>query len=115
MVEKITTAQFKELIKDTSKPLVVDCYADWCMPCKMSSPAFAKMGDKYKEKATFIKINVDEEPAVSHAFNIRGVPSFVIMEGNKIKEMVVGADLKRLESSLQKLLSKKTDESIFVN
>ena len=103
MVEKVNTEKFKELIKDNSQPLVVDCYADWCMPCKMSSPAFAKMGDKYKDRARFIKVNVDEEPSVSHAFNIRGVPSFVIMEGNKIKEMVVGADLRRLESSLQKL------------
>lgn len=104
MVEKINTAQFKELIQDKNSLLVVDCYADWCMPCKMSSPAFAKMGDKYTGKAKFVKVNVDEEPAVSHAFNIRGVPSFAILRGNKIKEMVVGADLKKLEKSLLNLL-----------
>ena len=105
MVEKINTAQFKTLIQDKNSLLVVDCYADWCMPCKMSSPAFAKLGEKYKGKAKFVKVNVDEEPSVSQAFNIRGVPSFAILRGNKIKEMVVGADLRRLESSLQKILS----------
>jgi len=109
LVEKITTARFKELIKSDEMPLVVDCYADWCMPCKMSSPAFAKMSEKYEGKAKFVKVNVDEEPAVSQAFSIRGVPSFFIMKGNKIKEAIVGADLKKLEASLQKLISKSED------
>lgn len=112
MVEKINTQKFKELIQK-DEILVVDCYADWCMPCKMSSPAFAKMGDKYTGQAKFVKVNVDEEPAVSHAFNIRGVPSFAILRGNKIKEMVVGADLKKLEKSLQKILA--TSKSVVPN
>ena len=115
MVEKVTTTQFKSLIQDSSNTIVVDCYADWCMPCKMSSPAFAKMSDKYKDKAKFIKVNVDEEQAIARAFNIRGVPSFFILQGNKIKEMVVGADLKKLENSLKKILSKTENDAIFVN
>ncbi len=115
MVEKVNTSQFKTLIQEPSSTIVVDCYADWCMPCKMSSPAFAKMSERYTDKAKFIKVNVDEEPSIAHAFNVRGVPSFFILQGNKIKEMIVGADLKKLESSLQKILSKKDDQSLFVN
>lgn len=107
MVDKVNTAQFKSLIADPKNTLVVDCYADWCMPCKMSSPAFAKMSTKYTDKAKFIKVNVDEEPSIAHAFNVRGVPSFFILQGNKIKEMIVGADLKKLEASLQKLIANK--------
>ena len=114
MVDKINTAEFKEIIKNDTIT-VVDCYADWCMPCKMSSPAFAKMSTKYTGKARFVKVNVDEEPAVSQAFNIRGVPSFFILQGNKIKEMIVGADLRKLEASLQKILAKQDDQSIFVH
>ena len=115
MVDKVNTQEFKSLIQDPNNLLVVDCYADWCMPCKMSSPAFAKMSEKYTNKAKFIKVNVDEEPSIAHAFNVRGVPSFFILKGNKIKEMIVGADLRKLETSLQKNLAKQNDQSFFLN
>jgi thioredoxin 1 len=66
-------------------------------------------------KAKFVKVNVDENPAVSQAFNIRGVPSFFIMKGKKIKEAVVGADLRKLEASLQKILSKEQTQTTPIN
>lgn len=109
MVSKITTDEFKEMIKDDSQPMVVDCYADWCMPCKMSSPAFEKMSQNYVGKAKFVKVNVDEEPAVAQAFGVRGVPSFFVLLGKKVVAQVVGADLKKLETQLQSVIEKQTE------
>ncbi|MHA1991058.1 MAG: thioredoxin family protein [Candidatus Hodarchaeales archaeon] len=106
MVKKITTKELNEMVKDNSTPLVIDCYADWCMPCKQSSPQFEVLSKKYKEEARFVKVNVDEQPAIANAFRVTGVPSFFILEGKKVVKKVVGANLKKLENLLKKELTK---------
>ncbi|MHA2362338.1 MAG: thioredoxin family protein [Candidatus Hodarchaeales archaeon] len=105
-VKKVNTVEFKELIKDDLSPLVIDMYADWCMPCRYASPQFEKLSKKFPY-ARFIKINVDEEPAISRSFGIRGVPSFFILKGNKILASIVGADMRKVEIKLNDVLSKK--------
>ena len=101
MFEKVDLKRFQELIADESTPTVVDCYADWCMPCKVSSPAFEQLSKKYPQ-AKFIRVNVDEQQAIASAFQVRGVPSFFVLRGRKVVGAVVGADLKRLESFIKK-------------
>ena len=61
---------------------------------------------KYLNKARFVKVNIDEQPAISKAFRVTGVPSFFILEGKKVIRKVVGADLNKLENLLKKELSK---------
>ena len=82
VVKKVSLSDFKELIQDDSTLLVVDAYADWCGPCKFSSPQFEKLSQAYESKATFIKFNVDEESQLGQAFNIRSIPAFFILKGN---------------------------------
>ena len=103
MVQKIGKNELNQLVKNNSKPLVIDCYADWCGPCKMSSPQFETLSKKYPN-AQFVKVNVDEEQAISYAFKIRAVPSFFILRGNKIVRKVEGANIPKLESLLVKEL-----------
>lgn len=106
MVKKITTKDLNEIVKDKSTPIVIDCYADWCQPCRYSSPQFETLSKKYLNKARFVKVNIDEQPAISKAFRVTGVPSFFILEGKKVIRKVVGADLNKLENLLKKELSK---------
>jgi thioredoxin len=112
MVKKITIKDLNEMVKDNKTPLVIDCYADWCMPCRQSSPQFEVLSNKYKQEARFVKVNVDEQPAIANAFRVTGVPSFIIMRGNKAVRKVVGANLKKLESLLQKELKNNPYPSI---
>lgn len=105
MVKKITTAEFKELIKDDSRLLVVDLFADWCGPCRVSSPQFEKLSKKYNEKeALFVKVDVDVEVAIAQSFNVRSIPAFFILRVNKILASTVGANVKKVESDLNQLL-----------
>ena len=108
--KKVTTSEFKELIQDESSLIVVDAYADWCGPCKYSSPKFEKLAQKYEGKAKFIKINVDEEVGLANSFQIRSIPSFFILRGNKILASTIGADVKKVESKLKKLLNEENQK-----
>lgn len=108
MVKKIDLKEFEELIEDDSTPLVVDCYTDWCMPCKYSSPMFEDLSKKFPE-ARFVKVNVDEQPQIAGAFQVRGVPSFFILKGKTVVGSVVGADIKKLEKFVQKELDAQSE------
>ena len=83
MVKEITTKDLNEMVKDNSTPIVIDCYADWCQPCKYSSPLFEKMSKEYPS-AKFVKVNVDEQPQLAGAFQVRGVPSFFVLRGKNV-------------------------------
>jgi thioredoxin len=81
----ITSDQYVQLVADFrkdkewkfkgKKPCVVDFYADWCRPCKMMEPAFAKAAEKYAGKVNFYKINVDHNKDISSAYQITGIPT----------------------------------------
>lgn len=100
MVQKINGKELNSLVKNNSSPLIIDCFTDWCGPCKRSSPMFDSLSRKFTN-ARFFKINTDEERAVAHAFKIKVIPTFFILRGNKIIKKVEGADMARLESEIR--------------
>ena len=65
------------------KPAVVDFYADWCGPCRAIAPFLEEIAKEYAGQLYIYKINVDNDPEIANAFNIRGIPTllFIPMEG----------------------------------
>ena len=89
---KLDTDGFAKHVADLSqpewkylgdKPAIVDFYADWCGPCKAISPILEEIAKKYADELYVYKINVDYDPEIANAFNIRGIPTllFIPMEG----------------------------------
>ncbi len=111
MARVIDEKEFAEIIKtntqsDSSRPLVVDCFTDWCPPCKASAPIFEKFSQKYTN-ADFVKIDVDKNQGVATKLRIQGVPTFAIIIGNKLVSKIVGADMRKLEKEIQKAINGK--------
>ena len=87
----LNSADFTQKVADLSKewtylgdkPAVIDFYADWCGPCKAIAPHLEEIAKEYAEKLYVYKINVDNDPEIANAFNIRGIPTmlFIPMEG----------------------------------
>ena len=112
----ITQEQFIKLVADYrkewkfigKKPCVVDFYADWCRPCKMMEPSFAKMAEKYADKVNFYKVNVDYNKAISAAYQITGIPTlfFCSMDGKMTR---IGGLLseEQIGANVEMILSKK--------
>ena len=88
-MEKINTEKFDELLKG-SKPVVCDFYADWCGPCKMLAPVMEKCGEKFADKAVFVKINIDEEMELSARYGIMSIPFVGVFKGGELAEKSVG-------------------------
>lgn len=102
-------AEFDKALKDNNDKLVVlDCFAEWCGPCKFIAPHIVKFSDTYKE-AAFFKIDVDEVLDVSQELGIRAMPTFLFFkDGEKVAE-VVGANPKAIDAAIKANLPKEED------
>ncbi|MEM3451251.1 MAG: thioredoxin [Nitrososphaerales archaeon] len=89
----------------SSKPVIVDFWAEWCVPCKYMLPVFEKLAKKYGDKMIFGRLNVDEYGDIASKYQVFSIPAFIIFLNGKPVDMVVGAvGEKGLEKIIRKYL-----------
>ncbi|KAF5022083.1 hypothetical protein F66182_5881 [Fusarium sp. NRRL 66182] len=99
-----TTQEFQDLVSTTDKPILVDCFATWCGPCKAISPILSRLSDEaaFSDKIEFVKFDVDELPDLTANLGVRAMPTFFLFKnGDKVDELV-GANLQALQTMLTK-------------
>ncbi|UCC59202.1 MAG: thioredoxin [Candidatus Bathyarchaeum sp.] len=89
-VVKLTSSTFNGFLK-TDLPVVVDFWADWCMPCRIMAPVMEELAEEFGGKALFGKVNVDENPDVASRYGIMSIPHFLIFKNGTLAEKIVGA------------------------
>ena len=89
-VIKLTDANFQDTLKNNSL-LVVDCYADWCAPCRMIAPLIQELAGEYNGRVGFSKVDVDHNPQISMSFGIRSIPTLLFFKNGKLVDQSVGA------------------------
>ena len=90
-VVKLTTSTFDNFINETDLPVLVDFWADWCMPCRIMAPVMEELAQELAGKALFGKVNVDENPDVASRYKIMSIPHFLIFKNGTLVEKIVGA------------------------
>ena len=107
---KINAAGFVEII-NSGAPTIVDCYTEWCGPCKMIDPIFAKLADEYNGKVKFIKIELDANPTIARHFKIMGVPTLMLIKDRvKIKSIVGYSGEGKIRRAVDKMLEMEIDQ-----
>ena len=87
-VQEIKQEEFKIKVASASKVLV-DCYADWCGPCKMLSPIIDELAEEM-EDYVFYKLNVDDAEEIAMEYEIMSIPTLLIFEDGKLKDKLIG-------------------------
>jgi len=91
MTEKTTDATFAADVLNSSEPVVVDFWAEWCGPCRMIAPALDEISHEMEGKVKIVKLNVDENPAVAAQYGIRSIPTLLIFKNGHLASQKVGA------------------------
>jgi thioredoxin 1 len=88
MVIELTNGKFNEFIKAGN--VLIDFYADWCMPCVMMGPIVDEMSDKFKGKVKFGKVNIEDNQEIASKFNVFSIPNFILFKDGKVENQFVG-------------------------
>ena len=88
-VADLSGKEFEPYIKHGM--VLVDFYADWCMPCVMMAPIMEELSGKFKGKIKFAKINVDDNQNIAQKFGVMSIPNFVLFKDGKKVSQFVGA------------------------
>lgn len=91
LIKDISDASFEADVLHSTEPVLVDCWATWCGPCKAIAPLLDEASRHYNGKLQIVKINVDEDRAVPARLGVRGVPTLMLFKGGELKATKVGA------------------------
>jgi thioredoxin 1 len=87
----LTVQNFKSEVLESSLPVLVDFWAEWCMPCRMIAPSVAQIAEAWKGKIKVGKVNVDNESDLATQYGIISIPSLLLFKDGKVYRQKMGA------------------------
>ncbi len=105
MAMEVNDTNFKEVVLQSDKPVMVDFWAAWCGPCKALIPVVEEVAAEYEGKALVVKCNVDEAADAPMDYGIRNIPTLLFFKGGELKAKLVGIVAKSaITAELDKLM-----------
>lgn len=100
----LNDATFSENVETNTGPILVDFWAEWCMPCRALAPVIDELATEFQGKVRFAKVNVDECKDIPARFGIRGIPTLILFsDGKKVNELVGNQPKDKIRTMLTKV------------
>jgi len=87
----VTDDSFKADVLESSKPVLVDYWAEWCGPCRMIAPIVEETATQFADRLTVAKLNIDENAAIAKRYGIRGIPTLMLFKDGQPVATHVGS------------------------
>ncbi len=103
-IVNLTQENFATEVLQSSSPVLVDFWAEWCGPCKMIAPVLDELADEYLGRAKVGKVNIDEQQGLAAQYGVRAIPTLLVFKQGQVADQLVGARSKRdLKASLDRV------------
>ncbi len=79
----VTTQNFETEVMKSDKPVLVDFFAEWCMPCKMFAPILEDVAEQYEKKLKIVKVNIDESIQLAQKYRVMSIPTIKLFVGEE--------------------------------
>ena len=100
----LTQENFSREVIESSGPILVDFWAEWCGPCKMLAPLLDELAAEYDGRVRIGKVNIDEHTALASQYNIQSIPTLLLFNQGQVAEQIVGLRSKKdLKSRLDRV------------
>ena len=90
MAKIITEAEFEKEVLESEQLVVVDFFANWCMPCKALAPILDKLAIEFEGSASIVKIDTEQSPNTARQYGIRSIPAMLFFKDGEIVDKVIG-------------------------
>jgi len=87
----LTDESFQNEVIESTEPVLVDYWAEWCGPCKMIAPILTEIAGEYQGRIKVAKLNIDENPQTPPKYGIRGIPTLMLFKNGNVEATKVGA------------------------
>ncbi|HEX6931837.1 MAG TPA: thioredoxin [Streptosporangiaceae bacterium] len=87
----VTDSTFESDVLKSSRPVLVDYWAEWCGPCRQVAPVLEEIAKEYSSKIDIVKLNVDENPEVVRTYGIMNIPTLTVFKDGQVVKEIVGA------------------------
>jgi thioredoxin 1 len=90
-ITHVSDDSFENEVLKSSKPVLVDYWAEWCGPCKQIAPALEEISGELGDRVTIAKLNIDDHPVTPTKFGVRGIPTLMLFKDGQVAATKVGA------------------------
>lgn len=89
-IKTVTDLSFEQDVLNSTKPVLVDFWAEWCGPCRALTPILEDVAANYSEKVTFAKMNIDEHPQTPSKYGVMSIPTLILFKNGQVEAVKMG-------------------------